>query len=725
MISLKTLNKEQKRAVEYDGGPLMVVAGPGSGKTRVITYKVAWLIDQKYDPSSILVLTFTNKAASEIRERLVELVGEKANQIWAGTFHSIFSRILRTEGVAIGYTPHFSIYDREDSYALVRSCVQALELDDDDANSKQWRNKISYLKNLMIFPQDLKKKSYKGYQDENFIKVFELYQKKLALNDAMDFEDLLIKPLELFKNDKILLKYKKMFKYILIDEFQDTNKAQYEIARMLLTRDQKICVVGDDAQSIYSWRGAEMKNMLNFTNDFPKTQIVRLEQNYRSTPTIIKAADAIIRNNANQIDKNLWTKNEDGDKIALVKCSDEKDEAYHIAKFLQDEIELNKYSFKDFAVLYRTNAQSRALEDVFREENIQYKIIGGIEFYLRKEVKDILAYLKVLVNRKDEESLLRIMNFPQRGIGQTTINRMLNFAAKHDITLYETMSRVFEVIEIKERIQKHVRSFRQLLDKYILLKNQLSITELTKTLIGELGVLNLFKSENSLEGVQRYENIEALMNAIAEFEMNHPGCTLEDYLQKVTLTTDHEFVQDRENYVRLMTVHNAKGLEFPVVFLSGLEEDVFPISQRFINESNLEEERRLFYVAVTRAQKKLYLTHARARYRFGEVAYQDRSRFISEIPSPIIVDTVLPPNRRANRKTKREQYLEYFKTKEYANSSTETNIKVGSRVLHEQFGLGKVLSVLGSGDNTRVSVVFERNNVKQLMLKFAKLKVQN
>ncbi|MCE1190309.1 MAG: UvrD-helicase domain-containing protein [Ignavibacteria bacterium] len=727
MVDLKSLNPEQKQAVTYNEGPHIVVAGAGSGKTRVLTHKIAYLIEHGYDPQTILSLTFTNKAAKEMQTRIKSLIGSKADYLWMGTFHSVFCKILRIEAEAINYTRNFSIYDTDDSLSLVQNIINELNIATDTINPSQVRHRISYLKNLMIDPDTFRKGHIQSPIDEKIADIYARYKVQLEANNAMDFEDLLLKPLELFeRNKKILAKYKKKFEYLLVDEFQDTNVVQYELLKQLVAKDGKICLVGDDAQSIYSWRGAEVKNMLNFTKDYPKAKTFRLERNYRSTKTILGAADSVIKNNSNQIPKTLWTENEEGDLLSLVKCTDEKDEAYQIARIIKEEIHSRKLSLKDFAVFYRTNAQSRAMEDVFTRERLPYVIIGGIEFYKRKEVKDIVAYLKVLTNQKDEESLLRIMNFPQRGIGMTTINRMIAFARKHNITLFETMSRVFEVIDIKERIQKNVKNFKLLLDRYIQLKSKLSISELVKSLVDELNVLSYFREEKNLEAMERADNIDQLLASIMEYNAAKPEATLEEYIQEVTLITDLEFVDDKKNVVTLMTVHSAKGLEFPVVFVSGLEEEIFPLANRFSAEASVEEERRLFYVALTRAEKRLFLSHARSRYRFGEVAYQSRSRFIEEIDHKFIEEEDGAAGRRANRKSKREMYYEYFENVEYIDfSQKQINLKIGTRVMHEKFGLGKIAQVVGAGDNQRVTVIFEGNNVKQLMLKFAKLKVLN
>lgn len=562
--------------------------------------------------------------------------------------------------------------------------------------------------------------------DEPFADIYVEYQNRLRENNALDFDDLLLKPIELFvSNPKIHQKYKKKFSYLLVDEFQDTNKAQYELMKMLVSREGHIAVVGDDAQSIYSWRGATIENMLNFEKDYPKHKLFKLEQNYRSTKIILKAADSVIKNNASQIIKTLWTENNDGEALTLIKCSDEKDEAYQIAKSIKNEISKRKLSLNDVGLLYRTNAQSRALEDIFRREKIPYKIIGGIEFYKRKEVKDVIAYLRVLSNQNDEESLLRIMNFPQRGIGSTTIKRMISFARKHEISLFDTMLRVFEVIDIKERIQKNVKAFKILLDKYIGLKDKLSVGELTRALIDDLGILRMFKEENTPESMARYDNINGLLSDVSDFSDHNKDAKLEQYLENVSLISDVDLYDESSNSVTMMTVHAAKGLEFPIVFITGCEEDIFPLSNKFSSDATLEEERRLFYVAVTRAKEKVYLSHARSRYRFGEVAYQSRSRFIDEIDAELMSEMNGSIGRKSSvRKSKKEMYYEYFEQVDYQEFDQDNKtLRPGSRVMHEKFGLGKVTQVTGAGDMQKATVVFEGNNLKQLMLKFAKLKV--
>ncbi len=662
MIDLKNLNDSQRKAVEYVGSPQMIIAGAGSGKTRVLTFKIAYLIQkEKYKPESLLALTFTNKAANEMKERIRELIKKKADNLWMGTFHSVFAKILRIEAKHTAFKNNFSIYDTEDSLSLVNNIINNFDIDIEGITANSIRHRISFMKNHMVMPKEYRKNHVNSFIDEKIADIYDEYQKRLVANNAMDFDDLLLKPIELFNaKPNILQKYKKKFSYILVDEFQDTNKAQYELLKLFVSRSCKITVVGDDAQSIYSWRGANLDNMLNFGKDYPKHKVFRLEQNYRSTKIILQAADSIIKNNKDQLVKTLWTENNDGEKLSVIKCADEKDEALQIARHIKREITKKKLSHKDFTVLYRTNAQSRVLEDIFRKEKLPYAIIGGVEFYRRKEVKDIIAYLRVIVNQNDEESLLRIMNFPQRGIGNTTVTRMIAFARKHDISLFQTMARVFEVIEIKERIQKNVKGFRLLLEKYIGLKDKLSVGELSRALVDDLGLVKMFKSERTQESMQRLENINQLLAALTEYSESAKSVKLEDFLEEVSLVTGVDSYEDEKNVVTLMTLHSAKGLEFPVVFLSGCEEDIFPLSNRFSTDATVEEERRLFYVGLTRAQQKVFVCHARSRYRFGEVAYQSRSRFIDELDPETFLEVNGGIGRKSNRKTRKEIFYEYF-----------------------------------------------------------------
>ncbi len=721
MKILNELNEKQREAVEFNSAPNMIVAGAGSGKTRVLTYKIAYLLENGFEPSDILALTFTNKAAKEMKGRIVELVGKKADQIWMGTFHSIFARILRSEANKIGYETNFSIYDREDSVSLVSNCLQALNISIDSLNASGVQHKISYLKNHMITQEEYSKHIASNMIERKIAEIYLEYNKRLKENNSMDFDDLLIKPIELFSNNqRILSKYRGQFKYILVDEYQDTNKAQYELLKLLTTSRIKICVVGDDAQSIYGWRGAEIKNMLNFEKDFSKAMTFRLEQNYRSTGKILQAADSVIKNNSNQIKKTLWTENADGEDLSIIRSTDEKDEAFLIAKQIKKEVTSRKISLNDIAILYRMNSQSRALEEALRREKIPYKIIGGVEFYRRKEVKDIIGYLRILANQNDEESLLRIMNFPQRGIGNTSISKMTDFSRKLGISLFTTMSRVFEVIEVKERIQKNVKQFKLYLDKYIELKDQLSLLELTSALIDELGILKMYKEENSTESMQRYDNIQELLSGIAEYAKTKPDATIDDFLAEVSLITGLDNYSDEQNSITMMTIHSSKGLEFPVVFITGCEEDIFPLNPKFDTDSRIEEERRLFYVAITRAEKKVFLSYARSRYRFGEVAYQSKSRFLDELDPKTIVEVNKGTTKKGGRR--RKAYYDEMYQEDFDDFNQERrSFRVGSRITHELFGNGKVLKVTGTGDMAKVTIAFEEKGTKTLLLKFANI----
>ena len=723
MKILEQLNEEQRKAVEYITGPQMIVAGAGSGKTRVLTVKIAYLIDKGIEPDTILALTFTNKAAKEMKDRIKSLIGKKADKLWMGTFHSTFARILRSEAALLNYRPNFSIYDREDSVSLVSNVMQNLNINLENLTPNSAQHKISNLKNQMISPEEYSKNFATTLVDKKFFDVYSEYNKRLFENNAMDFDDLLLKPIELFNNNsKVLSKYKKQFKYILVDEYQDTNKAQYEILKQLSPLKDKVCVVGDDAQSIYGWRGAEIKNMLNFKKDFKGAKVFRLEQNYRSTKTILAAADSVIKNNTEQIAKTLWTENNEGEELTLIRSSDEKDEAFQIAKRIKKEITTRKLSLNDIAILYRINSQSRALEDALRREKIPYKIIGGVEFYRRKEVKDVLAYLRILTNQNDEESLLRIMNFPQRGIGNTSISKMIAFARKLDINLFTTMSRVFEVIEVKERIQKNVKQFKLLLDKYIDLIDKLSIGELTRGLVDELGILRMYKEENTQESMSRYDNIQELLSAVQEYSKENPNAKLDEFLSEVSLVAGVDQYDEKVNSVTLMTIHSAKGLEFPIVFITGLEEDIFPLNPRFDSDSKIEEERRLFYVALTRAKEKIYLSYARSRYRFGEVAYQSKSRFLDELDKNTFEESNAGAGRKTGRR-KRDFYDEYYQEGYDDFDQERRSLRVGSRVTHSIFGMGKILQITGTGDMQRVTIAFEEHGTKQLLAKFANLKL--
>ena len=575
---LHHLNPAQREAVEAVDGPVMIVAGAGSGKTRVLTYRTALLLDRGVRPSAILALTFTNKAASEMKGRITALVGESSRQVWMGTFHSLFARILRMESEKIGFSRSFSIYDTEDSRALIKSVMGDLGISQQQFSPQGIRARMSTAKNQMLSPAEYRDSGSDPLTDRTAL-VYEEYQKRLKTFNAMDFDDLLLKPLELFKRQPdVLERYQYRFSHILVDEYQDTNRVQYRLIKELTALHRNICVVGDDAQSIYAFRGADIRNILDFEKDYPDSQIFRLEQNYRSTKTILAAADSVIKQNSGQIPKNLWTDNPDGDRVLLTTCESDLAEGYTLVAQIEEEVRKHKRDLKDFALLYRTNAQSRAIEDGLRRNGIPYVIVGGVAFYKRKEIKDVLAYLRVIANPRDDESLLRIINFPARSIGDVTVRKIRRFAAKEKLSIYDALAAGGLSDILAEKTAKTVRQFGELLKKYIDLKPKVSVSELARALVDEIGVLRDLKAENTLESLGRRENVLELVSALTEFNDRRPGATLEDFLEEVSLVSDIDTADLGHNAVTLMTVHSAKGLEFPVVFVTGLEESLFPIA---------------------------------------------------------------------------------------------------------------------------------------------------
>jgi DNA helicase-2/ATP-dependent DNA helicase PcrA len=740
MKLLHDLNPVQQEAVKAANGPVMIVAGAGSGKTRVLTYRIAYLIACGVPPYQILALTFTNKAADEMKSRIARLVGDQAGQLWMGTFHSMFARVLRKEAEKIGYTRSFSIYDSDDSLALVRRCMEGLGISAQLVQPTVIRSRISAAKNQLIDPKAFEA-SVRDMVDEKTMQVYFNYDERLRKSNAMDFDDLLIRPIGLFEDHRnILEKYQARFKFILVDEFQDTNRAQYQMTKLLGAKYKNICVVGDDAQSIYSFRGADIRNILDFTKDYPDCQTFRLEQNYRSTKSILDAAGRLIRNNVDQIHKNLWTQNPEGAPITLLECSDDREEGIRIAQMIQEEIQKNKRNLMDFAVLCRTNSQSRSLEDAMRRSAIPYAIVGGIRFYERKEIKDVLAYLRLLVNPHDEESLLRVINYPARGIGETTIQRVTEFAGTKSISLEGALGRVREIGEIGEKIRASIISFRQFISKYTSLRPRMSLSELTRALVDELGILKQFKEEGTIEAMNRWENVQELLSAITEFSEENPKAELEDFLQEVSLVSDIDSWEGGRNAVTLMTLHASKGLEFPVVFVAGLEEGLLPFYSNMIDRSDLEEERRLFYVGMTRARERLFLSFARVRYRFGDLTYTTASRFLSEIgpelmegsiavrEEPVVSRGFGQRNGKARIFSRNRSLADtesYFEdaTPDYESEAQEVlEVKKGQYVHHEAFGRGKVIEVSGKGDSRKATVQFDEHGLKNLILKFANLK---
>ena len=675
------LNPAQQEAVTVADGPVLIVAGPGSGKTRVLTHRVAYLIAAgKSAPYQILALTFTNKAAREMKSRIQKLVPEEAGaRIWMGTFHSIFARVMRREAEKIGYSSDFSIYDSDDSERVVRELMNDKGIDTKQFSPRMIRSLISSAKNQMVGPSQYARLAASLPQDKA-AEIYGPYEQVLRTANALDFDDLLLKPLQLFQeHEDVLAQYQDRWRYIHIDEYQDTNHAQYRLAKLLAGKYHNLCVVGDDAQSIYAFRGADIANILSFQRDYPDATVVRLEQNYRSTKTILRVADAIIKNNRDQLDKSLWTENGDGEEVILIEGISERDEALKLEHYIRDLKVRHGYGHSDFAILYRTNSQSRAIEDALRRGGIPYRVIGGISFYQRREIKDVLAYLRLIVNENDIASLRRIVNYPTRGIGAKSMQKIEAFASAQNIPLWQALRRVEET-GVGPRAINAVKGFVQLIESF----RQRAATEpvgpLTRDLIIESGLKNEYRREHSTENLVRWENVQELVNAIAEFtaersltvgDSESPGPTraeiqgqspgtpavesrehvgLSEFLQEVSLFTDADAGDDLEDRVTLMTLHASKGLEFACVFVTGLEEGLFPLARSLDDPKDLEEERRLFYVGVTRAEQRLFLTMARSRFRFGEQMAGIPSRFLEEVDAEVVkTEAGQQMQRRSNR----------------------------------------------------------------------------
>ncbi len=707
----------------------MIVAGAGSGKTRVLTYKIAYLIDSGISPYEILALTFTNKAANEMKDRIFKLVGKNAGHIWMGTFHSIFARILRADAKYIGFDRNFSIYDDQDSKKLVEDIMKELHFNTENSKSEAVRATISNLKNKLILHEDYTSMVTNPFE-KMVSRVYSEYQLRLTKNNAMDFDDLLINPILLFHvNNDVLAKYQNRFKFILVDEYQDTNRAQYQIIKMLSGSHGNITVVGDDAQSIYRWRGAEIENILSFEQDFEKCKTFKLEQNYRSTKKILSFADEVIKNNKRQIHKTLFTENHEGDEVVLWEVFTDRDESAMIIKWIMDEIHKLKLNFKDFVILYRTNAQSRVLEDALRTNSIPYIIVGGVKFYQRKEIKDVLAYLKLLVNNRDDEATTRVLKL-REGIGEQTVEKLKRYGKDNNLTLCEAL---FEIIKDRAefiragRIAGELSRLASLIEKYRQVKQELSPGELVRSLVDELGMIRAFRNQGTEEALERMYNVQELLSGITEYTDKTENPTLEGFLQEVSLITDIDTYDDKKNAVTLMTMHSAKGLEYPVVFITGLEEGLFPLSSSTLSLEELEEERRLFYVAITRAMKKVYMTYALQRYRFGSMSYQMKSRFLNEIDL-----TKLHYNKQMSHRRKRIVQEEGSSIRyEYYDNDTDLNedifnpnagLRKGSVVYHNNFGKGKVLELSGKGDNRKAQIKFDKAGVKNIILKYANLR---
>ncbi len=714
------LNKIQKKAVEDVCNPVLIFAGAGSGKTRVLTHKIVHLIEKGlFKPEEILAVTFTNKAAEEMSKRVQSLLKQKNVSLNIGTFHSICSRLLRQEIHRLGFSKDFVIYDVQDQTALIRVVMDELNIARSYVDPKSVRNKISFYKNkLMDFEEA--KRSARTVLDKTICDIFKKYQSSLKKNNALDFDDLLLFPLVLFEEfPDVLKKYQEKWKYILVDEYQDTNRPQFLFISSIATAHNQICVVGDDDQSIYGWRGADIRNILDFEKTFPGCEIYKLEQNYRSTQQILNAASAVVKNNEDRALKELKAMNGAGDRLGLLETNDEMEEADALISVLEKEIKMNKRTFSDFAVLYRTNAQSRALEDSLRRNGIPYKIIGGIRFYERKEVKDLLAYLQLLVNKQDTISLRRVINFPPRGIGLKTVDKCVQEAKKCKKELFDVLDDPSKM-NIRGKQAEELKTFYEIMSKYNDLLDKLNAGELVRTLVDETGMLKHYKKQDTLEDQERINNINEVLNSVDEFMTRSPNAMLTDFLEEVSLLTGIDNWNDQENRVTLMTVHSAKGLEFPVVFLTGMEDGLFPLYNALQDKQELEEERRLFYVGLTRAKQNVFLLYANNRRRAGaEQFYGLVSRFIGEIPEDHLENINF--SSALTRKvigSKRG----YSKMEVKRTVTVFDDFRVGDLVKHAIFGVGKIMALSGSGENQRVGVVFKDGLKKKLIVKFAKLK---
>ena len=763
---LEELNNKQKEAVENTEGPVLVIAGAGSGKTKVLTHKIAFLIQEKQvKPWNILAITFTNKAANEMKQRVENLLSDSSNDIWMGTFHSICVRILRRYIDRIGFDSSFIIFDTSDQRTLVKDCLKELKVDDKLFTDRAVLSEISNAKNEMLEPKAYSVKYANDFRKETIGKVYELYQKRLRENNAIDFDDIINYTIKILtENQDVLEYYTEKFKYVLVDEYQDTNKAQFMLISILASKYGNITVVGDNDQGIYSFRGADISNILNFERDFPGTKIIKLEQNYRCTGNILKAANAVIKHNETKYDKKLWTENNEGNIPCIYSGDDEYDEASYIInqiRFLKTE---EYFKFSDFAVLYRMNSQSRAIEDILRREDIPYKIIGGLKFYERKEVKDIIAYLRLIFNPSDNMSLKRIINEPKRGIGKTSLDNIAKISE-------ETGNSMYDIIKNAEkyglnRVYLNSREFIEAIEELRSKKDNMLISDLIKETLKKTGYTKALELENTVEAETRIQNLDEFLTVAIEFEEESADNTLAEFLEGITLSSDVDNLEDEEDSVTLMTLHSAKGLEFPVVFLVGMEEGIFPGYKSIGEPKELEEERRLFYVGITRAKQYLYLTCAKRRTIFGSTSYNSISRFVKEIPSELLdgyeeivnsknedtfndssykweygkasgskVKTYKIDNNASeiknvasntNNNTSNfafrtaESFLKSFESKKNVNIQ---EYEAGQRVYHKKFGEGTINKVEQEGDDLKVDICFDKVGNKRLMAKFAGLQI--
>jgi len=722
---LKQLNPVQYEAVTTTEGPLLVIAGAGSGKTRVLTCRVAHILSERLArPHNILAVTFTNKAANEMKERINTLLGTEIFQLTVATFHSFCARLLRKEAAAIGYPSNFTIFDEEDSLSLIKNCMDELNLSRNQFPPPAQRRKISTAKNNLLDADEFAEKAG-GYFETRTAEIYSLYERRLRECGAFDFDDLIFQTVKLLiLNEEIRKKYQERFKYILVDEYQDTNHSQYRLLKLLVGEHRNICVVGDEDQSIYGWRGADISNILNFEKDFPGARVIKLEQNYRSTNVILEAASTVIANNISRKGKTLWTETESGDKLQLFMTDNASEEASVIIDCITEN--LKRYPLKEMVILYRTNAQSRTFEEALRRRNMPYQIVGGVSFYQRKEIKDVMAYLKLIANPNDDVSFRRIVNYPRRGIGQTTLEKLAQSARRAGKSMYQVCHEIDKFEELSGRPANLIKKFVTLVDLYMRKKENLDIGELTEQLIDELKLPELLIAEDPLVGKNRAENIEEFIVAANEFASQYAEPTLDNFLTEISLYTDLDQYSEIDDKLTLMTLHSAKGLEFDLVCMVGLEEGLFPLARTFDNPMELEEERRLFYVGATRARKNLLLSMASVRNRFG-YAESIPSRFLKELP-PALVEMVDYRTYRSDSEStlslesgSSERLPE--KTDRYYEYEGGEIMSIGRIVQHPTFGRGKIVKVEGSGESLLLEIFFTGLGTKKIMAKYAKLKI--
>lgn len=761
MSYLDELNPPQRAAVEQIEGPMMIIAGAGSGKTRVLTYRIGHMIKKGIEPFNILSLTFTNKAAKEMRERIEATAGAEAKNVWMGTFHSVFARILRSEAAHLGYPSNFTIYDTTDAKSLLKTIIKEMGLDVKYYNPNFVYNRISLCKNNLITSRRYLADAEIIAEDRSSGRpkigdIYLKYTQRCHRSGAMDFDDLLLNTFRLFQEQPdVLHKYQHRFKYIMVDEFQDTNHCQYLIVKRMAAVFQNLCVVGDDAQSIYAFRGATIENILNFKKDYPEMKVYKLEQNYRSTQNIVDAANSIIRHNDNQIPKDTFSENDVGDKIKVLMSLSDNEEGYKVVESIKSRVYQENFKYESFSILYRTNAQSRSIEEGLRKQNIPYKIYGGLSFYQRKEIKDLIAYFRLTVNPNDEEALKRVINYPKRGIGQTSIDHALVAANEHNMSLWELISNPANMLE-GNRAAAKMREFVTLIKSFTAVSSNGNAFD-TASHIAKHSGLNLeLYNDKSVEGVARYENVQELLNGVKEFSesLEKEDLSLGMFLQEVSLLTGSEQETEDPNHVKLMTIHSSKGLEFDEVFIVGLEENLFPSQMSVSDRNDLEEERRLFYVAVTRARKYLTLSYARSRYRFGNLITCEPSRFINEIDRKFLdlpeIKTSYdehddwesgPIGRRpsysgggnssssgssqpkARPKPARAAASYNHKPTPGFTADNPNGIEVGTQVEHQKFGFGKVVNLEGPLPNSKATILFNEVGQKQILLRFAKLRI--